>query len=186
MVADMPESAFEKSGRSLAWWLQEVAKSLRDHEDLFIPLSKRVLLLGWEQEGDDEDFVFRAINHPVGLITQGLLEIWFRRKPSDDERLSEDLAPIFTMLTDGTQVAFRHGQVVLASRLVALFRVDREWVETHLLPLFSWSENGLGAKGVWQGFLWSPRLLWPLLLKLKNAFLDTAQHYDGGVSPCHT
>lgn len=72
---------------------------------------------------------------------------------------------------------FRHGRVLLASRLIALFRVDRSWTEKHQLPLFDWAINSVEAKAAWAGFLWSPRLYRPLLVAFKSEFLSTAHHY---------
>ena len=71
---------------------------------------------------------------------------------------------------------FRHGRVLLGSRLIALFRVDQAWTEQYLLPLFSWN-NPAEAKAVWEGFLWSPRLYQPLLIAFKSSFLESARHY---------
>src|SRR5207342_1077081 len=70
-----------------------------------------------------------------------------------------------------------HGRVLLASRLIALFRVDPPWAEAHLLPLFEWSRLEMEAKAAWEGFLWSPRLYRPLLIAFKAQFLDTSHHY---------
>ncbi len=72
---------------------------------------------------------------------------------------------------------FRHGRVLLASHLIALFRVDRPWTETHLLPLFDWDRSSVEAKAAWEGFLWSPKLYRPLLIALKSQFISTANHY---------
>jgi hypothetical protein len=68
--------------------------------------------------------------------------------------------------------------VLLASRLIALFRVDRPWTEKHLLPLFDWEASPNEAKAAWEGFLWSPRLYRPLLIAFKSQFLSTADHYE--------
>ncbi|MCC6916066.1 hypothetical protein, partial [Nitrosomonas sp.] len=45
----------------------------------------------------------------------------------------------FCALCDVQVDRFRHGRVLLASQLIAFFRVDRPWTEQHLLPLFGWS-----------------------------------------------
>jgi hypothetical protein len=66
---------------------------------------------------------------------------------------------------------------LLASRLVALFRVDRSWTQKHLLPLFNWASSSTEAKAAWEGFLWSPRLYRPLLIAFKSQFLSTPRHY---------
>ncbi len=84
---------------------------------------------------------------------------------------------MFTQLCDVRVQRFRHGRVLLASRLIALFRVDRPWTEQYLLPRFDWAADPMEARAAWQGFLRSPRLYRPLLLAFKPQFLDTAHHY---------
>ena len=68
--------------------------------------------------------------------------------------------------------------MLLASNLIALFRVDQPWTEKHLLPLFDWTTDLAEARAAWEGFLWSPRLYRPLLITLKTKLLDTVKHYD--------
>jgi len=106
-----------------------------------------------------------------------LLNLWFKRVPNDNDKLPDDVEPFFTQLCDTHVEKFRHGRVLLASQLIALFRVDRPWTEAHLLPLFDWTANPAEAKASWEGFLMSPRLYSPLLIAFKAQFLDTAQHY---------
>jgi len=88
-----------------------------------------------------------------------------------------DIEPFFTRLCDVGIERFRHGRVLLASRLIPLFRVDRAWTETHLLPLLDWARSSVEAKATWEGFLWSPRLYRPLLIAFRSQFLSAAHHY---------
>ena len=67
--------------------------------------------------------------------------------------------------------------MLLASRLITLFRVDRKWTTRHLLPLFEWKDTELETRAAWEGFLWSPQLHGPLMRALKPAFLETANQY---------
>jgi hypothetical protein len=122
------------------------------------------------------DPVGSAINHPIGHVTQALINLWFKQNPNDNDLLPVDIKPMFTTLCDVQADRFRHGRVLLGSQLIAFFRVDRPWTEQHLLPLFNWS-NPIEAKAVWEGFLWSPRLYQPLLSAFKSQFLDSANHY---------
>ena len=68
--------------------------------------------------------------------------------------------------------------VRMASQLLSLFRVDRIWTESHLLPLFDWNSDATEAKAAWEGFLWAPRLYPPLLVGIKPQFLETARHFE--------
>jgi hypothetical protein len=178
LVQAMPNDRLEKVAHALTWWLRKVSETIDSNEDIFMDLCRRMLVLPHEPGGGNEDPVTRAINHPVGHVTEALLNIWFMRKPSDNEGLPDDIKPLFTQLCDTQKEQFRHGRVLLASRLIALFRVDRSWTEPHLLQLFDWTRDPIEAKGVWEGFLWSPRLYQPLLIALKEPFLATATHYE--------
>lgn len=184
LVQSMPEAVLLEQARSVPWWLDAASKSISRHEGILLDLCRRVLALpleastGITRNGEPVDQpVFEAINHPIGLVTQALLNLWFKREPSDNDQLPVEIEPLFTQLCD-TQVArFRHGRALLGSRLIALFRVDRPWCEQYLLPLFDWESNLMEAKAVWEGFLWSPRLYRPLLIAFKAQLLQTARHY---------
>ena len=120
----------------------------------------------------------RAINHPVGKVTEALLQ-WRYRNPLEDEQgLAEELRTPFTELCDTQATKFSHGRVLLAAHVIALFRVDRDWTTQHVLPLFDWHHSQLHACSAWEGFLWSPQLYPPLFEVLKPSFLDTASYYE--------
>lgn len=185
LVLTMPDSVLQETAHAVSNWIEAVSKSSTDHEEILLELCRRVLALPLETgEGFSlvrngvkiYDFVGSAINHPVGHVTQALINLWLKRNPSDDDRLPADIELIFTNLCDLRVDRFRYGRVLLGSKLVAFFRVDRPWTEQYLLPRFNW-DNPVEAKAVWEGFLWSPRLYQPLLVALKPQFLDCANHY---------
>lgn len=177
LVQTMPDELLKDIAHSITWWLVGAAKSLDRHEEIFLDVCRRILALSHQDGMDTGQPVDRALNHPVGHITQALLNLWFKREPSDNDRLPAELEPLFIQLCNTGVAQFRHGRVLLASRLIALFRVDRPWTETYLLPLFDWATNAVEARAAWDGFLWSPRLYRPLLIAFKEQLLDTAHHY---------
>ena len=186
LVATMPDNILQEIAHGVAWWLYATSKSAERHNEILLDLSQRILNLPIEpgsgltiQGGEAiRRSVTEAINHPVGLVTQALISLWFRSKPNDNDRLPADIEPLFTQMCDTQVERFRHSRAVLASRLIALFRVDQFWTEQHLLPRFQWTENPIEAQIVWEGFLWSPRLYRPLLNAFRPQFLETASHYD--------
>jgi hypothetical protein len=184
LLQNMPDSLMQEIAHGVTWWMDAASKSIDRHEAILLELCRRVLALPLEpstsirQNGEPiNQPVTEAINHPIGHVTQALLNLWFKREPSDNDSLPGDIEPIFTQLCDVGVEKFRHGRVLLASRLIALFRVDRSWTEAHLLPLFDWDRSSIEAKAAWEGFLWSPRLYRPLLIAFKSQFLSTAHHY---------
>ena len=182
---NMPDAEFQELAYAVSWWMKTVSSANNCHEDILLNLCRRVLALPLEagtcfrilrNGAEIEDPVGTAINHPIGHVTQALINLWFQRKPSDNDLLPAELQPVFTELCDVQIDRFRHARVLMASQLIAFFRVDRPWTEEHLLPLFGWS-NPAEAKAAWQGFLWSARRSPPLMAAFKPQFLDTAKHY---------
>ncbi|HGP0654933.1 TPA: anti-phage defense-associated sirtuin Dsr1 [Stenotrophomonas maltophilia] len=177
ILATAPDEVLQPLVRSVSWWLQAIAKTFEDHEALFFVLARRVLAQDHQDGVDTDDPVQRAINHPVGLVTEALLRWWYRRSLEDGQGLPEEIKPTLTELCDTQIDNYRHGRVLLAAHVIALFRVDGDWARQHLLPLFDWQRSEAEARAAWEGFLWSPRLYRPLMEILKPAFLDTARHY---------
>ncbi len=185
LVQTMPDAVLQEIDHAVTWWLESASKSINHHEDILLSLCRRVLALPLEAGSgsgiirngvETYDPVRSAINHPIGHVTQALINLWFKQNPNDNDLLPAELKFIFTTLCDTQIDRFRHGRVLMGSRLIAFFRVDRLWTEQHLLPLFGWS-NPVEAKIAWEGFLWSPRLYQPLLIAFKSKFLDSANHY---------
>ncbi|MBF58280.1 SIR2 family protein [Halomonas sp. FeN2] len=177
LLAHSSSEFLQTLSHSVSRWLQSVAKTFVDHEVLFFTLSRRMLAQEHQGGVDTDEPVMRAINHPVGHVTEALLRWWYRRSLEDEQGLPSEIKSTFTDLCDMQLDKFRHGRVLLAAHVIALFRVDRKWTTQHLLPLFDWQRSEAEALAAWEGFLWSPRLYRPLMEVLKPAFLDTARHY---------
>lgn len=184
LVDAMPDAVLHEIVHAVTWWLDTVSKFIDRHEAIFLSLCRRVLTLpleagsGMMRNGQLINHpVTEAINHPVGHVTQALTNLWLKRNPNDNELLPSEISPFFTQLCDVRVDRFRHGRVLLASQLIALFRVDRSWTEEYLLPLLNWRDP-TEARALWEGFLWSPRLYQPLLTAFKGDFLESANHYS--------
>ena len=178
VLENAPLKFLKDVDHALSWWLREIAGTFEGGETTFLSLCTRVLRLDHEPHDETDDVVGRAINHPVGHVTHALLRWWYRKKLEDEQGLPDELSVLFTELCDVSVDAYRHARVLLAARVVTLFRVDRKWTTKHLLPRFEWKGSGLEARGAWEGFLGSPQLYAPLMEAFKASFLETAQHYD--------
>ena len=177
VLATAPDDMLQSLAHGVSGWLQTIAKTFEGHEAHFFTLTSRILELDHQDGVYTDEPVMSAINHPVGHTTDALLHWWYRRPPEDGQGLPEAIKVTFSELCDTRIDRFRHGRVLLAARIIPLFRVDRDWAIQHLLPLFEWQRSEVEARAAWKGFLWSPRLYRPLMEKLKPAFLDTAKHY---------
>lgn len=177
VLAAAPREVVKELAHSLSWWLQSVGKYFSGNEDYFFALIQRMLDLYRDEGNADGDPVFRALNHPVGQVTEAVLRWWYRQSLEDNQRLPNALKAIFTEICRTDVVSFRHGRLLLATHVITLFRVDREWSEGNLIPVFDWERSHEEARAAWSGFLWSPRLYRPLMEVIKRQFLATAQHY---------
>lgn len=173
----VPDTELLKLAPDVGWWLKHVAKTLDGYDPKFLEFCKRMLVLDHDLDGDGDDPVEQAINHPVGRVTEALLNLWTETSLTDGQGLSPEIKLIFTKLCDVRIEKFRHGRVVLSMRVLTLFRVDPDWTMHHMLPLFDWKRCQSEARAAWEGFFCSPRLYRPLMEVIKKSFLDTAIHY---------
>lgn len=186
LVSNMPTDILRSLSHQVSWWLKSVSKESHEKEEIFLTISQKVLLEVASEQSNTRSLsggievdnpVGSALNHPVGLITEALLDLWIKREPSDNSLIPIDLKPIFTSLCDISTDTFIHGRVQLARRSLLLFRADPKWFSNNLLPFFDWS-NPKNACAVWSGFLTSPRLYLPILTELKENLLICAAHYS--------
>ena len=179
ILDSLPDKSLQDLSHGLSLWLRAIAKTVRKHESTFLKLCDRLLFDLDEGEQEIDEPVAQAINHPVGRATEALLNWWHRDPLGDDQGLDEDLKLRFSRICNPCNCTLRHGRVILAARLITLFRVDRDWTTKYMLPLFEWKRSEAETQAVWQGFLWPHRLYPPLVERdaFKEAFLDTAKHY---------
>jgi hypothetical protein len=172
-----PNDVIQSLAHTLGFWVQSLAKTFEHYEGVFFNLIRRILSLDYEDIVQTDDPVSSAINHPVGYVTEAALRWWYRRSLKDGQGLADEIKPLFSELCDTHVEKFRHGRVLLAAHVIALFRVDRDWAVEYLLPLFDWRQSAIEARAAWEGFLWSPRLYQPLIEAIKQPFFETARHY---------
>ncbi|MBF0459864.1 MAG: SIR2 family protein [Magnetococcales bacterium] len=171
-----PDDILKELVYPLGMWLQCVANTLEESDPIFFNLVQRVLAFE-DDNGEEKDPVSRALNHPVGLVTGAVLHWWYRQSLEDGQGLSSEIKSLFTNLCNPQVVRFRHGRIVLAASVIALFRVDQDWSVQHLLPLFDWQRPGAEPLAMWQSCLGSLYLYRPLLEAIKQPFLAAAEHY---------
>jgi hypothetical protein len=167
-------------GHALSYWLQSAGRFGTGHDGAFFRLVGLVLETHQQNEETElaKDAVSRAINHPIGHVTEAALLRWYSRSPKDLEGLPADVSQVLTLIARPEIQIFRHGRVLLGAHAIALYRVDSAWTKRNALPLFNWSISRSEAAGAWQGFLWTPRFYIPLISEMKSSFLDTANYFD--------
>ncbi|ACE85827.1 anti-phage defense-associated sirtuin Dsr1 [Cellvibrio japonicus] len=178
ILAHAPNEIRHSLNHGISWWLQAIAKKISHHESSFFRMCRDVLSLDYD-DTNNVDPIGETINHPVGYVTQALLDWWYRQSPEDEQGLPDEIVTIFTELCNTQIEKFQYGRLLLSANSISLFRVDQNWTEQYLLPLFDWHSSEIEARFAWYGFLWSARLYRPLMEKIKPDFLDTVHHYDG-------
>jgi len=112
LVQTMPDAVLHETAHAVTWWLKAASKSSALHKDILLNLCRRILDLPLEA-GDssvrDGEPVFEAINHPIGHVTEALINLLFKRAPNDNDQLPADIVPFFTDLCDVNVDRFRYG-----------------------------------------------------------------------------
>ncbi|MFO8991832.1 anti-phage defense-associated sirtuin Dsr1 [Legionella pneumophila serogroup 1] len=178
MLINIPDSVLCEISHASGYWLKSISKfSAIYHEDIFFKLCDRSLNLDFPEIKFD-DPVMMAINHPVGYVTQAILNWWFVQKLEDGQKIPPKINALLTKFCDIKIEKFRLARVLLAANSITLFRVDPDWSLKHLLSLFNWDMSIIEASIAWEGFLWTPRLYRPFLEAIKPHLLNTATYYE--------
>jgi len=164
--------------RALAHWLKSISTTDGINGKRFFKLLNLIIEHSDDQPDDDQDPLFRALNHPVGHAVQASLNWWYRQGPNNDADLPQDLQAFFTRICTPTEARYRCGRVILCAHIIPLFQVDPSWTQQHVVPLLDWNQSMPEAAAAWAGYLWAPRIYRPLMDEMKSSFLATAHHYD--------
>lgn len=147
-----------------------------DRLDQLLPLIEGLLPIANAEAEIWDDHVHSAINHASGQLTEALVDLLASRSPKANELLPPDLRPYFDLIVSGQGNGFHLGRVILASRLYFLYAVDPAWTRNYLLPFFDWGSSE--SIGLWQGYLWGPRLSPDLFNELKVNYLKAFEHLE--------
>lgn len=178
-IVAMPSADFHAIVGAVSWWLSSISKAIEPDQGLFFRLVARTLdAVAQDSVERADDIHFRAINHPAGLATRALLDYWYKSGLEDGQLLQGDYRGIFSELCQRKSQTMHYGRLILAQSVIALFRVDGEWTKEFLLPYFDWKSSPMAALSMWESFLYSPRLYWPLLDCLKSSIVATSHRLN--------
>ena len=178
-VETYSEVFYRDCAYGISTWLKMKANRLLFTDKLFPSMIEKVIKNSPIEQRYGDDYVSQAINMPVGKCVEAIFEWWFTVKPKDNDLLPNFVKKVFTDICEGSKETYICGKVILSSNIISLFRVDKEWTNTTLIPLFDWNQtNRENAISLWQGYLWNPRIYYPFLLSIKKSFLETANHRD--------
>jgi len=176
-----PELLLDRGvARALADAIRTLSKDVREHQ-------RSAVLTLWDlafssaleaQAMESDSLVTTAINHPVGVLVEGLLDVLKAGNPARHSEIEMGVRTRLERVLDTPGTPGNLGRVIIASRLAWLFDIDRAWAGRRVVPVLDW-HNPVEARGAWQGFLWSPWLGQPLWSEVKPYFLQTFDHLGG-------
>jgi hypothetical protein len=171
MLSNVPNDLYSEEAWAIAWWTRKAAKDLAPYsaeEKMFWVIANRLLEMAEAKKLEDtSDIITTAINNPVGIITEALIERFSQCKLEAGFGIpTEDHLSILNKLLTENGYKYLLGRVILASRLQYFFVIDPGWTMKALLPRFDWQKSH-EAKYLWQGYLWMPRVTADLSLELK-------------------
>ena len=131
----------------------------------------------------ERDWLFRAINHPAGVLAEFWLQslaLWQRQQEPRPDSLGDQYNLALSKIVQDTTSVGILGKAVIASRLGFMLATDEDWAKQCLVPLFE-CEDGDNRQAVWDGFLYGP--LNPQVAdSMKDAFL-TGVSWMGDLFP---
>jgi hypothetical protein len=137
--------------------------------ELCLPLAESISDEVWnviDAPGEEEpivqvDWLFTAINHPAGKITEfWLLALWRRHAAEEAgwHGIPCDFLARFERVLNGKTIAAQLGRVTIARQMDFFFSLDPTWTREHVFPILDWSLDEKRAEQAWTGFLSKPRL----------------------------
>jgi hypothetical protein len=156
--------------QQLASLVDMYCQESREPQDQWVwPLWDLLLGPATEAVPDDRDSpVLAALGSPIGSLASALLNGLAKLHPETCGEIPLAMRDRLEGMLTGSRTAHRLARIVLARALAWLHRLKPDLVVPSFLSLFDWDTSG-EARGVWSGYLTSPRMtpeLWPVIRPL--------------------
>ena len=180
LMADADEALFRAETWVIAYWLRKAASRITpasELEQVYWRVFDRLFEHSVAQETDLEDNpVDRAINHPLGILVESLLDRLGSRVLKRDQGLSDRsilvrLEQVLAQRSDSGLL----GITILFSRLHYFHSVDRDWCRINMVPLLDWADARM-ARVCWLSYLWTPRITVELAADISVLLVAALDH----------
>lgn len=171
-LVEMPNEYLNKLDLQAASWLEQARKGLGKNQrrQLWENIWDASLVADWEGNINFD----MTLNHAGGVLASVLMDELVEYHPTatagDNPGFYKPLLPYFELIGDGDSPSAKLARIRLSANLLYLFRIDREWTEQTLLRRMDMENLDGFEAGLWEGYLWSPRIHDDLLEPLKLLF----------------
>ncbi len=124
---------------------------------------------------DTDDPVTRALNSPIGRLTEALLSKLSQLSPATYEQIPPDIQARFEGLIGGNDLGHPFSRLLVARYVAWLYGQRPDLARSHFLSRFDWAKSS-EARLLWSGFLMSPNLTPDLWSALRQLVLDAVPH----------
>ncbi len=175
LIVNAQPELYRDESWPIAYWTKKniiPIKCADPEEQYFWTIFNKILDNVTDHKSEIKDAINYAINHPVGIITEALVERCGAWNLKAEGNIPE--GPIRDALNQLMGIKTHpviYGKIILASRLSYFFTIDPEWTKEKLIPLFNF-ETSDNASLIWEGYLWSPRLSADLAVELKEYLMN--------------
>ena len=173
----MPSEALADVSVEAARWLKGNRATLEANRRL------RIWQRIWEANPSSDDAgavgaagFDRALNHPGGILGEVLYaeladdipKVRTHQSPGLPRRLRQE----FALVGEGDSLSAKLARIIMAVRLVELYRIDRGWTDGALLSRMGNESGGSVAEvGLWEGYFAGRRCSEDLLVAFKEKLL---------------
>ncbi len=179
-LVDMPNEHLNKLDLQTARWLEQARKRLgkKQRRQLWENIWEASLI--GELEGDlNYDM---TLNYAGGILASILMDELAEYHPTatmgENPGFFKPLRPYFEKIGNGDHPSAKLARIRFSANLLYLFRIDREWTEHALLRRMDMENRDGFEAGLWEGYLWSPRIHDDLLEPLKPLFFRILENLD--------
>ncbi len=183
LLSEAGLNLYREEAWSIAHWVKESAISIEwgaPEEQPFWTIFNLLIKNYQSTRTPDQtgQAVNYAINNPIGIITEALMDRFNSCKLKVDEGIPDGpLKDSCEKLLSSQNSNLLAGIIILASRLHYFHAIDPKWTEAKLIPLFRWKTSE-HCSLIWRGYLWSPRISLDLAIALKNDLLNGLKNLE--------
>lgn len=179
-LAGAPEELLTNASWAAAEFVRHLAESLGANDETeFRALWGRVwqsTRIGSGEDGDFDDALTTALNHPAGKLAEAALIRLSKHQPTQAAGLPGPVKHYFDAIASDPNGL--HGRIMLITSLRQLHAIDPEWTTEHLIKRLDTSASA-EAPSLWSAYAAAPRLGPNLLVAFKSPFLEVLRGWAG-------